>query len=68
LVKADPLLNIVSNWDKLLASGLPEADKDSLRIHSKTGRPLGNEDFLDTVEKITGRKVKPKKPGPKPKN
>jgi putative transposase len=68
LVKAEPLLNIVSNWDKLLASGLPEADKDSLRIHSKTGRPLGNEDFLDTVEKITGRKVKPKKPGPKPKN
>jgi putative transposase len=67
LVKAEPLLNIVPNWNQLLASGMPE-DKDSIKMHSKNGRPLGNEDFLDTVEKITGRKVRPQKPGPKPKN
>ena len=68
LVKAEPLLNIVPNWDRLLASGLPEADKDSIKMHGKTGRPLGNQDFLDSVEKMTGRKVRPQKPGPKPKN
>ena len=68
LVKAEPLLHIVPNWEGLLASGLPEADKDSIKRHGKTGRPLGNEDFLDTVEKMTGRKVRLQKPGPKPKN
>jgi len=68
LVKAEPLLHIVPNWERLLASGLAEADKNSIKKHGKTGRPLGNEDFLDTVEKMTGRKVRPQKPGPKPKN
>ena len=68
LVKTKPLLNIVSNWKRLLESGLPETDRDIIKMHRKTGRPLGNEDFLDTVEKLTGRKVRPQKPGPKPKN
>jgi len=54
LVKAEPLLSIVPNRDGLLASGLPDADKDSIKMHGKTGRPLGNQDFPDSVEKMTG--------------
>jgi putative transposase len=40
---------------------------DLLRKHFRTGRPLGDEKFLLEAEKITGRELIPKKPGPKPK-
>ncbi|MEX2576253.1 MAG: transposase [Halofilum sp. (in: g-proteobacteria)] len=39
---------------------------DSLRLHTRTGRPLGSERFVDWLESTTGRALKPRKPGPKP--
>jgi hypothetical protein len=38
-----------------------------LRKHFRTGCPLGDEGFLIEAEKITGRELIPRKPGPKPK-
>lgn len=67
LAKAAPLLDIVPNWGRLLASGMPAADEDSIKRHSKTGRPLGDEHFIETIGELSGREVRPKKPGPKPK-
>jgi len=49
-------------WGRLLQSD-PERLK-KMRIHFRTGRPLGSEDFLIRAESKTGRKLKPKKPGP----
>jgi len=37
------------------------------RKYERTGRPIGDDDFIEKVEKITGRQVKARKPGPKPK-
>jgi len=40
---------------------------EDLRRHSRTGRPLGNETFLERLETMAGRILKPQKRGPKPK-
>jgi putative transposase len=67
LVQAAPLLNIIQDWDRLLASRTPNREQDRIKKHSNTGRPLGDDRFLETVEKLTGREIRPRKPGPKPK-
>ncbi len=45
----------------------PEADLfDPLRAAESIGRPLGNDKFLARIERLTGRRLKPAKRGPKP--
>ena len=68
LVKAAPLLDTVSDWRDILSSDLSEEEYELLRSHERTGRPLGNEAFLDRIEKLTSRILRRQKPGPKPKN
>ncbi len=67
LVRASPLLDIVSDWKGLLASDITEEEYETLQSHEKTGRPLGNDDFVARLEKITSRILKRQKPGPKKK-
>ena len=50
----------------LLAAAREEELKD-LRRHSRTGRPFGNETFLERLEAMLGRVLKPQKRGPKTK-
>jgi putative transposase len=40
---------------------------DRLRAAESIGRPLGDDRFLDRIERLTGRRLKPGKRGPKPK-
>jgi putative transposase len=50
----------------LLASE-PEADMfGRLRAAESVGRPLGDDDFLASIERLTRRSLKPGKRGPKP--
>lgn len=60
----------------LRQSGLPpkpivvepdEAADELFRMHERTGRPLGDETFIARLERLCGRVLAPKKPGPKPK-
>ena len=44
----------------------PDAPANNERPE-RTGRPIGDNDFIEKLEKITGRHLKPRKPGPKPK-
>ncbi len=67
LVKVEPLLRIINNRERLLASGMQEKDEIKIKRHSKTGRPLGGQFFIETIEKLLDRRVRPRKPGPKPK-
>ena len=39
----------------------------TFRKHERTGRPLGDENFIEKVEGLLDRKLKPPKPGPKKK-
>ena len=40
---------------------------EAIRLHSRTGRPLGTEAFVQGVEVVTGRCLRPRKRGRKPK-
>ncbi len=63
LVRVAPLLEIVGDWKALLDSALPEEDLKLLRGHARTGRPLGDETFVERLERLVGRVLKPKKGG-----
>jgi len=67
LVKVKPMLNRVRNWEELLASG-DQALFDDMRMHERTGRPLGEESFMERMSLIVGRELRKKKPGPKRKD
>ena len=67
LVKVAPLLAMIGDWRAFLNSAMREEELQNLREHGRTGRPLGSATFLDRLETIVGRVLKPLKPGPKPK-
>jgi len=67
LVKVAPLLAMVGDWKAFLRSAIAEEELRDLREHGRTGRPLGSSAFLDRLEGMVGRVLKPQKPGPKPK-
>ena len=66
LVKVKPLLELAGDWKEFLASGLSGGEAEVIRRHERTGRPLGENRFLDRIEKLVGRVVRKRKPGPKP--
>jgi len=64
VVKVKPMLDRVESWAELLASG-DQAAFDDLRMHERTGRPLGQDSFVDRMSLLVGRTLGRKKPGPK---
>jgi len=66
LVRVRPLNRRAPNWRGFLARVIREEDINILRAHERTGRPLGDEKFLATLEKDLGRILRRQKPGPKP--
>ncbi len=65
LVRVAPLLQLVPDWRRFLTRVIREEDLKLLRTHEHTGRPLGDEDFLASLEQNLGRILRPQKPGPK---
>lgn len=61
-----PLRAMIPDWRAYLDAGLDEPAAEALRLHGRTGRPLGGEVFLARLEATLGRPVRPGKPGPKP--
>ena len=69
LVKTKPLQEIVNKpWKKVLDFDVQESEIELLRKHERTGRPLGAYSFIEKMELLLGRKLKPQKPGPKKKD
>ncbi len=66
LVTLGPMLKRVPNWSDYLAERLSASEIDLIERHTRTGRPLGSRSFLERLEIVTGRKLLPQKPGPKP--
>jgi putative transposase len=55
-----------SKWKEFLQEGLnSKAEIERIRLATRTGRPLGSEDFIRQLEAMTGRSLLPKKRGPK---
>jgi putative transposase len=68
LVKVAPLLDIVGDWRPCLQLQPPPEEARSLRLHERTGRPLGGEGFVSKLERILSRSLRPHKAGRKPKS
>jgi len=61
-----PLLAEITDWRGFLQQEEDDGLLRRLRRHGRTGRPLGAPAFLDRMETLLGRTVRPHKPGPKP--
>jgi len=64
LVQVRPMLERVSDWRALLASG-DEHLYEEVRKHERTGRPLGSGDFIKKVSQMLNRELEIKRPGRK---
>jgi REP-associated tyrosine transposase len=53
LVTGSPLLALAPNWRAFLSRVIREEDVKLLHVHGNTGRPLGDEAFLATLESLT---------------
>lgn len=67
LVRVGPLLEIVQDWRSFIGEDITEKEIGLFRLHERTGRPLGNESFQETVEDSVCRVLRRQKPGPKKK-
>ena len=69
LVKVTPLLEMTgSGWKDFLSIAIRKEERAEMRKHEQTGRPLGSESFVESLENMLGRTLKPKRAGRKPKN
>jgi putative transposase len=66
VVCVTPLLERVKDWRAYLLEPLEAEEEEVWRQHERTGRPLGEPAFLDRIESVLGRPVRPAKRGPKP--
>ena len=64
-----PLTDIIDEpWEDFLGRDIDIQKIESLKKHERTGRPAGDDNFIETLENQLDRKLKPGKPGPKKKN
>jgi putative transposase len=73
LTDLDALAGVHRNWRAMLRQG-PEAgdltddEAKAIEAHVRTGRPRGGDAFVAAIETQTGRTLRRRKPGPKPKH
>ena len=65
LTNTGPMLERISNWRSYLSCANSDETLQKLRQHAHTGRPLGSDEFIANLEAISGRLLRPKKPGRK---
>jgi len=66
LVSVRPMLDRFPDWQAYLSDTPNERDIDSLRVHTRTGRPSARNSFLNQIESLVGRPLRKQKPGRKP--
>lgn len=65
LVYVRQLLEMATNWRRLLTSAVNEEELREFREHDRTGRVLGSEEFQQRLERQLGRVLRRQKPRPK---
>jgi putative transposase len=68
LIEGNFLTTELNNWQSFLAETDKISDAYALRSLSNSGRPLGDKNFIEQLELITGRTLHKRKPGPKATN
>lgn len=65
LVDVMPMLARISNWPAYLSDEINQ-EQEVFQKHERTGRPLGSDTFIDELEVICGRSLRPKIAGRRP--
>ena len=68
LVHVLPFLEIVEDWRGFIGEDVSTEEMGCFRLHERTGRPLGDEAFLEGVEGLVSRVLRRQKPGQKKKD
>ena len=64
LLSEDVLDDEIGNWESYLSFYEDEEVIKKIRKHASTGRPLGNKQFILKLERLTGRNLTKRQPGP----
>ena len=64
LVTVSPMRERIHDWSRYLMCEEDSETLDAIRLHARTGRPLGSDEFVDRLEQVTGLGLKKGKPGP----
>ena len=62
------MLTEIRDWSSYLQEESTEQESRLFQQHVHTGRPLGDDTYMHLLEKITGKSLERKKPGPKKNN
>jgi len=62
-----PPPGVINDWKQWLSGGEDEEAVDRIRAHTHTGRPCGSPTFVDQLENLLQRALRPNKRGRKPK-
>ena len=68
VVSVQPMLERVADWGRYLSEAASDEESDIIRRCASTGRPAGDELFVQQLEGLTGRELKKRKPGRERKN
>ena len=60
-----PFPGPIGDWAAWLRTGLDDQTVKRLRTNTTSGRPTGSDDFLETLEARLGRRLRPRKRGPR---
>ena len=63
LVRDTPACKIISDWKQFLSIPENQDELTTLRRRTRIGRPEGEPEFIDTIESVTGRKVRRRSSG-----
>jgi putative transposase len=65
LIQQSPLCAMVDDWQTFLTGDVDAESRAAIGRAERSGRPLGDADFVFKLEEMFGRELRRKKPGPK---
>ncbi|TNF92097.1 MAG: transposase [Gammaproteobacteria bacterium] len=68
IIQPEKLLSLTGDWKEYLQQASRHHHHSDFERHERTGRPLGEERFIEKAERLLGRNLKKKRPGPKTKD
>lgn len=64
-IRLSPMPDLADDWSDYLAFGIPGDEQEQVEQHLRTGRPLGDDAFIDKAERRLGRALRKQAPGPR---
>lgn len=68
LLEDNFMVSEIKDWRLFLSEEDKQTDINLFKMHANNGRPLGDNQFIEAIEKLTGRVLHKQKPGPKEEN